>query len=234
MQRWQSDEEVFAEMRRELFPAVIGDVMDTVGLVHQFLPPRIKPLAAAMVVLGRAMPVVEADVYLGTYLGTSDGSHNPVMAKPFGLMFRALDSLKPGEVYITTGGSPRYALWGELMSVRARQLGAAGAVLDGYSRDTSGILDLGFPTFSYGGYAQDQGVRGKVIDFRVPIEIGGTRVAPGDIIFGDGDGVCIIPQVAADEVIPLAFEKVRGENLVRKALDDGLSAEAAFDRFGIM
>ncbi|MDQ3780524.1 MAG: RraA family protein, partial [Chloroflexota bacterium] len=107
-------------------------------------------------------------------------------------------------------------------------------VLDGYSRDTAGILNLGFPTFSYGGYAQDQGVRGRVIDYRVPIEIGDTRVSPGDIIFGDRDGVCIIPHAAADEVVALALDKVRGENLVRKALDDGLSAEAAFQRFGIM
>ena len=79
-------------------------------------------------------------------------------------MFAALDSLKPHEVYVASGSSPRYALWGELMSTRALHLKAAGAVLDGYVRDTLGIYALNFPTFGYGSCAQDQGPRGKVVD----------------------------------------------------------------------
>jgi regulator of RNase E activity RraA len=142
--------------------------------------------------------------------------------------------LKFGEVYVCTGGSPNYALWGELMSVRAIRLGAAGAVLDGYSRDTHGILSLNFTTFSYGSYAQDQGPRGKVIDFRVPLEIGGVKVLPGDIVFGDIDGVCIIPKRAEDEVFAKSIEKARGEKLVRQAIESGMSASDAFKNFGIM
>ena len=156
------------------------------------------------------------------------------MAKPFGLMFRALDDLQPHEVYLCTGASPRYALWGELMSTRAMKLGAVGAVLDGYARDTTGILRLGFPTFCFGSYAQDQGPRGKVIDFRTPLEIDAVRVNPGDIVFGDRDGVCVIPRQAEEEALRRALEKVRGEQLVRQALENGESASAAFARFGIM
>ncbi|MBA3449903.1 MAG: RraA family protein [Chloroflexia bacterium] len=230
MPTWSSDEELFAIARRELFPAVVGDVMDTMGLLHQFLPPAIRPLRDDMVVLGRAMPVLEADVF--TQIGGSDG--NDVMARPFGLMFRALDDLLPNEVYISAGASSRYALWGELMSTRAMQLGAAGAVLDGFSRDTSGILQLGFPTFSHGGYAQDQGARGKVIDFRTPLEIGAARIDPGDVLFGDRDGVCVIPREAEAEAFARALEKARGEHLVRQALEAGESASDAFARFGIM
>jgi regulator of RNase E activity RraA len=114
------------------------------------------------------------------------------------------------------------------------RLGGVGAVLDGFSRDTAGILQLGFPTFSYGGYAQDQGPRGKVIDFRVPLEIGGVRVDPGDILFGDRDGVCVIPRQGEEEALRRALEKVRGEQLVRQALEAGDSASDAFARFGIM
>ena len=172
---WKSDDELFATARSELFPAVVGDVMDKMGLLHQFLPPAIRPARDDMVVVGRAMPVLEADVFVE--VGTGD--RHGVMAQPFGLMFHALDDLQPNEVYICTGASPRYALWGELMSTRAQRLGAAGAVIDGYSRDTAGILRLGFPTFSHGGYAQDQGPRGKVIDFRVPLEIGPVPHHPG-------------------------------------------------------
>src|SRR5215212_5898368 len=187
---WQSDEELFAIARRELFTAVVGDVMDKLGLQRQFLFPQIQPLRDDMVVIGRAMTVLEADVFAENI----DSSANPLMRKSFGLMLEALDDLKRNEVYICTGSSPKYALWGELMSTRAMHLGAVGAVVDGYSRDTNGILNLNFPTFSYGRYAQDQGPRGKVIDFRVPIEMNGVRILPGDIVFGDNDGVLIIPK----------------------------------------
>lgn len=230
MKLWQSDRELFDLVHRELFTAVVGDIMDTMGLHKQFLPPAIKSLRDDMVMVGRAMTVLEADVFSNQV----EGSANSLMAKPFGLMLEALDDLKPGEVYICTGASPTYALWGELMSVRATQLGAAGAVLDGYARDTNGILDLNFPVFSYGSYAQDQGPRGKVIDFRVPLEIGGVKILPGDIVFGDIDGVCIIPKYAEDEVFSKSIEKARGEKLVRKAIEAGMSASDAFEKYGIM
>ena len=227
-----ADAELFALMRRELFPAVIGDVMDKLGLRRQFLPPEIRPLHDEMVVIGRAMPVLEADI--GGDVDTPAREIADPLAQPFGLMFRALDDLKPGEVYLATGGSPTYALWGELMSIRASHLGAAGAVLDGYSRDTVGVLRLGFPTFSFGGYAQDQGPRGAVVDYRVPVTIGQVQIAPGDIVFGALDGVCVIPRAAEAEVIQAALVKVRGEKLVQQVLEDGGSAEAAFAKYGIM
>jgi regulator of RNase E activity RraA len=227
---WQTEAELYALIRRELFTAVVGDVMDKVGLRRQFLPPQIQPLRDDMVVLGRAMPVLEADVFEER----SENQANPVMAAPFGLMLRALDDLKVGEVYICTGGSPRYALWGELMSTRALRLGAAGAVMNGYARDSLGILRLNFPTFAWGRYAQDQGPRGKVIDFRCPIEIESVSVAPGDLIFGDLEGVLVIPQTAIEEVFSLAVEKARAEKLVRKAIEEGMSASEAFEKFGIM
>lgn len=230
MKLWQSDQELFELARRELFTAVVGDIMDTIGLQKQFLPPQIRPLRNDMVLIGRAMTVLEADVFSAKV----ENSANSLRAKPFGLMLEALDDLKAGEVYICTGASPTYALWGELMSVRAIQLGAAGAVLDGYARDTDGILNLNFPAFSYGSYAQDQGPRGKVIDFRVPLEIGGVKIMPGDIVFGDIDGVCIIPQEAEEEVFVKSVEKARGEKLVRKAIESGMSAADAFKKFGIM
>lgn len=230
MKLWQTDQELFELARRELFTAVVGDIMDTIGLQKQFLPPQIRPLRSDIVVIGRAMTVLEADVFSAQ----AENSANSLMAKPFGLMLEALDDLKAGEVYICTGASPTYALWGELMSVRAIQLGAAGAVLDGYSRDTEGILSLNFPAFSYGSYAQDQGPRGKVIDFRVPLEIGGVKIMPGDVVFGDIDGVCIIPRRVEEEVFVESVEKARGEKLVRKAIESGMSAADAFKNYGIM
>ena len=68
----------------------------------------------------------------------------------------------------------------------------------------------------------------------IPLEIGAVRLRPGDILFGDIDGVCVIPTEAADDVFAKALEKVRGEKLVRKALEEGSSAVEAFEKHGIM
>ena len=228
--RWKDDTELFSLIKRTLFTAVVGDVMDEMALKRQFLPPYMKPLCDDMIVVGRAMPVLEADVFVED----SDSNNNPVMSKPFGLMFEALDDLEENEVYICTGASPAYALWGEMMSTRALRLKAAGAVVDGYSRDTRGILKLAFPTFSRGRYAQDQGPRGKVVDFRVPIEVGQVRITPGDIVFGDLDGVCVVPKGAEKDVFDRAFEKAQEEKLVKKALEDGMSVVSAWNKYGIM
>lgn len=226
---WANDEELFTLARKELFTAVVGDVMDKLNLRQQFLPPQIQPLERRMMAIGRALTVLEADFFEELAVG-----HSPMSSKPFGLMLEALDDLKKNEIYVCTGASPSYALWGELMSLRAQRCGAAGAVVDGYSRDTHGIVELDFPTFSYGAYAQDGGPRGKVIDFRVPIAIGSARILPGDILFGDVDGVCVVPKAAEAEVFARALEKARGEKKVRKAIEEGMSAKEAFQTFGIM
>jgi len=149
-------------------------------------------------------------------------------------MFEALDSLRENEIYISSGSSPFYALWGGLMSTRAQYLKAAGAVVNGYSRDTNEILRLQFPTFSMGGYAQDQGVRGKVVDYAVPVEFGGILVSPGDIVFGDRDGVLIVPKQAEEESFVGAIQKARDENNVRKVLLEGMSSVEAFEKYKIM
>jgi len=227
---FSTDKELFKIAKEELFTALVGDVLDKLGYMHQFLPQLIKPIRADMVVIGRAMTVLEADVFEES----STDSSNPLMKKPFGIMFEALDSLKEDEVYICSGASPRYALWGGLMSTRAMKLKAAGAVVYGFSRDTNEMLDLDFPCFSLGAFAQDQGPRGKVLDFRVPIEIDGVRIHPGDIIFGDRDGVIVVPREVEKETFEKAIEKSRGEKLVKRALQDGMSTVEAFEKFGIM
>lgn len=227
---WKQDDELIPWMRRELYTAVVGDIMDLMGFRHQFLPPQLQPLRDDMIVVGRAMPVLEAD----DTGGEGPGRVNELLNRPFGLMLRALDDLRKNEVYICTGSSPTYALWGELMSTCAINQGATGAVVNGYSRDTRGILSLNFPTFSYGRYAQDQRPRGKVIDFRCSIELGGVTVAPGDLVFGDLDGVCIVPRAIEEEVLRKAWEKAHGEKRVFNAIKGGMKAQTAWDTYGIL
>lgn len=230
MQIWKNDKELFDLVKQQLFTALVGDVLDKLGLLHQFLPPSLKPLDSKMVVIGRAMPVLETDVCDEVV----ENSRNPIMKKPFGIMFEALDDLKENEVYICSGSSPNYALWGALMSIRALKLKSAGAVLNGFSRDTNEVLRLNFPTFSRGTYAQDQGPRGKVIDYRTSIQWGDIRVDPGNLIFGDRDGVLVIPKIVEVEVMTRAFEKARREQQVLKSLQDGMSTVDAFHKYGIM
>lgn len=213
--------ELFQEMRTHLFTAIIGDVLDLHGYHHQFLMPECRPVHPGMVVCGRAMTVFETDIT------------EPV-DPPFGLMLKALDSMKPDEVYLASGSSPSYALWGELMSTAARVRGAAGAVLAGYTRDTHGIVEMNFPVFCYGSYAQDQRGRGRVVDFRVPLEIHGVKVNPGDIVFGDIDGVVILPQEVETVVIAQALEHVKKEKTAKALLLSGVSAEKVFSETGVL
>ncbi len=222
------DAALFETVRTRLFTAVIGDVLDVAGFRHQFLPPDIRMLRRGPMLVGRAMPVLEADCY-GEDVAAEGGP------RPFGLMFRALDDLKPGEIYITTGASPRYALWGGLMSTRAKSLGASGAVLDGYHRDTLEIESLGFPVCSKGAYAQDQRLRGRVIDFRCPVEFSNrVLVTPGDVVVGDVDGLVVIPSAHLEAIVAAALTKVNGEASVREMIERGERTESIYEQTGIM
>jgi regulator of RNase E activity RraA len=217
---WQTDEELRTLIQAELFTAVIGDILDVHGYRRQFLPPDVQPLQPDMFLVGRAMPVLEADVF-----DEKD---------PYGLMFVALDDLKPGEVYLATGGSAPYAMWGELMSTAARARGATGAVLNGHVRDTQGILAMNYPVFCAGRYAQDQKGRGRIIDYRVEVEIEGVRIQPGDMVIGDIDGVVVVPRQVEAEVFGGALEKARTEKIIQIELEQGMLAGEAFKKYGIL
>ena len=230
MKEWNDDKALFSLIKEELYTAVIGDIMDKMGYTRQFLPPQIRPLRDDMLVVGRAMTVLEADVLEH---GKECGE-NPLLKRSFGLMLEALDDLKEDEVYVCSGSSPCYALWGELMSARAIQCKAAGAVVNGYSRDTKGILALDFPCFYLRPMHRTRAPRGKVIDYRVPIEMDGVRINDGDVLVGDIDGVCVVPRSIEEEVFTRALEKARGERMVLKKIQEGMKARDAFDQFGIM
>ncbi len=112
---WHDDHELFALMRQRLFPAVVGDILDTMGCLKQFLTPTIRPLRSDMVIIGRAMPVLEANCFAAH----EPAGQTPLSRQAFGLLFQALDDLKANEVYIATGCSANFALWGGLMTTRA-------------------------------------------------------------------------------------------------------------------
>lgn len=196
---WHDDDELFRLMKEKLYTPVVGDILDTMGFVHQFLLPELQPLRDTMKLAGRACTVLEHDVF------------SP-QKKPFGFLTEALDQLRPHDVYIATGAH-NSALWGELLTATAKVRGAVGAVLDGYTRDTPQVLSQNFPVFARGRWAQDSSIRTNVVDYRCTIEIGQVTIQDGDLVFGDLDGVLIIPQQAAGGMCPKgAGKSQRGEN----------------------
>ncbi len=216
-----ADANLFEIVRRELYTPVVGDILDALGYEHQFLSPAIQPMREEMKLVGRAMPVLMIDVF------------GP-QKQPFGHLTEALDQLQPGDVYLCGGGAMRCAYWGELLTATAKKRGAAGAVINGYHRDTPQVLSQNWPVFSRGRFAQDSAVRTQVVDYRVRIEIDGVRIEPGDLVFADLDGVVIVPQAVEREVIEQALAKARGEKKVRAAIEAGMSSTEAFKTFGIL
>mgnify|MGYP000964965283 CR=1 FL=1 len=212
MSMWTDDKELFGLMKEKLYTPVVGDILDTMGYNHQFLPPEIMPLKDDMKLAGRACTILEHNVY-------------EAQKKPFGLLTEALDQLKEDEIYIATGAG-NSALWGELLTATARARGAVGAVLE--------VLAQNFPVFARVRWAQDSSIRTNVVDFRCAIEIGQVTIHDGDIVFGDMDGVLIIPKEIATECIEKALEKAAGEKKVRAAIEGGMSATDAFKKFEIL
>lgn len=205
-----------------LYTAVLADIMDRMGHMHQVLSCDIRPLYPTAKVVGRAATMLAADVF-----------HTP--AEPYKLELALLDDLKPGEVVVcTTQGSKRSAIWGELLSTHARAKGARGAIMDGLSRDAVKIIDMQFPLFTRGLIPADSLGRTEIIAIRAPIEAGGVLVNDGDLTVADYDGCLAIPKDIEDEVIRQALQKVSDENVVRDILKKGTSIQEVFKEYGIL
>lgn len=227
MLNWKTDEELFGLIRAELSTCPVSDVMEQMGFLCPMLPPEIRPLRNDMILIGRAMPVQDEPP-------VPYGVPTRFDTKPFGLLFESIDALRQNEVYIASGGPIHAARFGEFLSMRALKLGAAGAVINGSVRDITRVLELGMPTFTQCNYAYGLQRRHNVVDYRCSIRIGEVRIRPGDLIFGDGDGVCVIPHEAEREIISQAIAKDRLERDVRKEIADGCSLTEAFGKHAVM
>jgi 4-hydroxy-4-methyl-2-oxoglutarate aldolase len=209
-------------IQEKLYSAVIADVLDGLGLRNQALDHNIRPLDPSFKLAGRAYTILATDTV-------------EIPDDPYIKELEAVDGLTDGGIAVaTTGGSTTAALWGELLSTAAASKGARGAVIDGFTRDSSGIIEMGFPVFTRGYSPLDSKGRIEVIAHGVPIRCGGVVVSPGDIVFGDRDGVVIIPEHAANEVLLKATDKVEGESNMRRALQQGMGIVEAYKEYGIL
>ena len=212
------------EVREKLFTSVLSDCLDSVGVMHQAVASRIRPLDENLVMVGRARTAAFMEVY-----------HHEAGTNPYELEIALVDSLKTGEIPVFACSNPaRVAPWGELLSTAAMARGAAGALMDGCTRDVKAIRAMQFPVFHGGIAPLDSKGRGKIMAIDVPIVCAGVTVNPGDLVFGDADGVVVIPKSVEDDVLRLAFEKVKGERSTLEELRAGQKLADVFARHGIL
>jgi regulator of RNase E activity RraA len=146
-----------------------------------------------------------------------------------------LESVTRGSVTVwSCGGHSASAHWGEIMSRAVMERGCVGAVVDGGLRDTEFVLQLGFPVWCRLRSPASSIGRWNIVDWGCEITIGSTLVHPGDWVFGDVDGVVVIPAGALEDVLAESEAKVAKEELMRQDLARGLSVTEAFERHGEM
>jgi regulator of RNase E activity RraA len=209
-------------MRNELYVAVVSDVLDSIGLLNQAMDDRLRPLSPEMRLVGRAHTVMTADIY-----ERSEDTYR--------LQIEAVDALKPGDVMVAdTNRSSRTCFWGELLSTASVARGATGCAIDGHTRDALRIMEMGFPLFCTGFRPVDSSYRGTVVDYGCAIQVGGVVVHAGDIIFGDFDGIVVVPPQHLAEVVSKAHDKVTSENASRDMLREGAYLRDVYDRFGVL
>ena len=218
------DEQLIETVRSSLYAAVLSDVLDGLGYRHQALPPWIRPLDERVVLCGRARTGLYRDVY-----------HVPPGHNPYELEIALIDDLRPGDVAVLAcGRSGRIAPWGELLTTASMARGAKGCVTDGLVRDTTAIRELQFPVFHGGIGPLDSKGRGEVCAIDVPLECAGVTVNPGDLVFGDADGVVVVPQPVVTQTIKKALDKVEGEDRTRDELKQGARLADVFKKYGVL
>ncbi|MHA1548342.1 MAG: RraA family protein [Alphaproteobacteria bacterium] len=216
---------VSAETRDKLHTAVLSDVMDSLGLPHQAMRPFVRPLDESLVLLGRA----RTGLYTNTYSVEDDEN-------PYELEIKLLDDLKSGEVPVLgcNGPTERVAPWGELLTTAALARGAVGCVTDGLVRDVRMIRAQQFPVFHGGIGPLDSRGRGRMVEMDRPIQCAGVTVRSGDIVFGDVDGVVILPLEVAEEVFAKALAKVTAEDQTRNELLKGGLLADVYAKYGVL
>jgi regulator of RNase E activity RraA len=214
-----------AEITARLYSAVLSDVLDSQGLMAQAMRPFIRPLDERRVLFGRA----RTGLYMPCY--HVEPGHNP-----YAVEIALVDDLRPGEVAVLACGGPtdRIAPWGELLTTASMARQAAGCVTDGLVRDVRRIRELGFAVFHGGIGPLDSKGRAEMMAMDVPVVCAGVRVEPGDYLFGDVDGVVVIPRLAAGETIRLGLEKVAAEDRTRAMLAAAKRLKDVFDELGVL
>jgi 4-hydroxy-4-methyl-2-oxoglutarate aldolase len=203
-----------------IYTAALADILDARGLAHQTLPASVRPLAPGLALAGRAFTVKGR--------AGKPASYDAALRAVLGM----LGAVPPEHVAVYACEHDVSAHLGELSVTSLKARGVAGCVLDGGCRDTRFILNEGFPVFCRYVTPEDSTWRWELEATQVPIVIGQVRIEPGDWIVGDDDGVVVVPQEIAEDVLADAEAKAATESEIRVAVREGMPPLEAYERYG--
>lgn len=146
----------------------------------------------------------------------------------------AADRLRPGDVLVVDQSGDTRSCFGGMVAFTSATRGAVGAVIAGSINDVDEILELGLPVYSCGVSARTTRILGIEGALNVPVTVGGVVINPGDVVFGDSDGVAVVGRDEAVELAELLAAKEAAEPALReKIAAGGLLAEwsGALDLF---
>jgi len=207
-------------LKKVLYSGILCDVMDQMGYREQALSNKISPLKTDTVIFGPAFTSIGTEVY-------------SMPDDPLTAQCKVVDQLGEDEIYVlVTRGNYNCAVFGELFATAVRGRKGAGVLLDGYARDMKALLDMDFPLFFRGKNPKTSKGRCEINECQIPVMIDGVTINPGDYIFGDIDGVVVIPNDIVDQVLKKALETVSKENVVREKLTSGISLQQAYAEVG--
>ena len=213
-----------ADRYKKLYAALVSDALEHLGYHSQCMASGIYPLTYTMKVAGPAF----------TCHGIATPSRDE---KVHDIRLGMFKSMTPGVVQVRdTQGDTSCGQFGEISATAAHAHGCVGAVIDGSTRDSNYLIDMGFPTFCRFRNPVEAFGRFMVVDYQLPIYVKGMdgllRINPGDYIFGDNDGVVVVPQDLTIQVLELAEEWFSSEARSRQAMAEGRDPFAVYEEFG--
>ncbi len=202
-----------------LFTPLVSDVMDSLGISAQVLPHTIQSMFPDphLKVAGYAFGcrVVPTDEYVEIHK-----------------LLEMVDAIENDSFVLVASDSPiDAALWGGLMSTRAKVKGARAAAVTGGVRDIEQIEALGFPVFGEYRCVKDIRRRGYMAEYNITITIGETVINSKDIIFADANGIVVIPHLRKGEILQTLVVRIKGEEGTSAGLLSGKSAQELFGEF---
>ena len=190
---------------RCITPSAIGHLIDT-----GFMREDIKPLRPDTVVIGTAITVQ-------TFGRDSTVCH------------KVIDLIAPGDIIvIDRGGDKKYACWGEMISLAAQIHGAAGVIVDGPVTDIQTLRKMEIPIFCTGAAAATTQLLGVAGAINLPITCGGVVVLPGDLIFGDDNGIIVIRAKDAEKYLSMGIKEEEGDGVFRQKINEGKTSSQIF------
>jgi regulator of RNase E activity RraA len=197
----------------KLDTATLSDALDKLGIAGQCH--RIQPRSSTFRMTGRAWTLL----------------YGPA-GNPPGTVGDYIDDVPPGSVIVLdNGGRENATVWGDILTEIAHRRGIAGTLIDGICRDVALCLELGYPIYSKAHWMRTGKDRVQVEATGVPVNIGDARVAPGDLVRGDADGVVVIPKEHEDAVLDTAEAIEAAENRIREAVRGGMRLDEARRHF---